>query len=92
MMPRQGMALGEPAVSLNGTAPRCEHLDGLAPVTPLSNDCRDRPARRAGLTPRRRSAPAPAARPTGTPAGGEVLAAVGWVGCLARRETGRARQ
>jgi uncharacterized UBP type Zn finger protein len=52
MMPRQGMALGAPAVSLNGTAPRCEHLNGLAPVAPLSNDCRDcpdRPDRQAGL-------------------------------------------
>jgi uncharacterized UBP type Zn finger protein len=52
MMPRQGMALSAPAVSLNGTAPRCEHLDDLAPVAPLSNDCRDcrhRPDRQAHL-------------------------------------------
>ena len=34
MIPGQSMALGAPAISLNGTAPRCEHLDGLAPVRP----------------------------------------------------------
>ncbi|WP_242907983.1 UBP-type zinc finger domain-containing protein [Actinomadura terrae] len=28
-----------PAVSPNGSAPRCEHLDGLAPVTPRSDRC-----------------------------------------------------
>lgn len=26
--------------SLNGSAPRCEHLDGLASVTPRSEGCR----------------------------------------------------
>jgi uncharacterized UBP type Zn finger protein len=41
MILRQGMALGAPAVSLNGTAPRCEHLDGLVPVGPLSDTCQD---------------------------------------------------
>jgi uncharacterized UBP type Zn finger protein len=41
MIPGQSMALGAPAVSLNGTAPRCEHLDGLAPVEPQSGDCQD---------------------------------------------------
>ena len=41
MISGQSMALGAPAVSLNGTAPRCEHLDGLAPVGPQSGDCRD---------------------------------------------------
>ena len=41
MIPGQSMALGTPAVSPNGTAPRCEHLDGLAPVAPQSEDCRD---------------------------------------------------
>jgi uncharacterized UBP type Zn finger protein len=48
MIPRQGMDLGAPAVSLNGAAPRCEHLDGLAPVAPMSDaclDCPDRPDR-----------------------------------------------
>jgi uncharacterized UBP type Zn finger protein len=47
MIPGQSMALGRSAVSPNGTAPRCEHLDGLAPVRPLSDncqDCEDRPA------------------------------------------------
>ena len=41
MIPAQNMALGAPAISLNGSAPHCEHLDGLQPVTPLSDDCRD---------------------------------------------------
>jgi len=41
MIPGQSMALGTPAVSLNGTSPRCEHLDGLAPVGPQSTDCRE---------------------------------------------------
>ena|ERR1700722_2423067 len=41
MIPGQSMALGVPAASLNGTAPRCEHLDGLAPVSPQSADCRE---------------------------------------------------
>jgi uncharacterized UBP type Zn finger protein len=41
------MAPGAPAISLNGSTPRCEHLDGLQPVTPRSDDCpdcTDRPA------------------------------------------------
>jgi Zn-finger in ubiquitin-hydrolases and other protein len=29
----------------NGSAPRCRHLDGLAPVTPLWDGCRDCQAR-----------------------------------------------
>jgi uncharacterized UBP type Zn finger protein len=41
MIPAQNMALGPPVVSLNGSTPRCEHLDGLQPVTPQSDDCRD---------------------------------------------------
>jgi uncharacterized UBP type Zn finger protein len=41
MIPGQSMALGAPAVSPNGKAPRCEHVDGLAPVGPQSEDCRD---------------------------------------------------
>jgi uncharacterized UBP type Zn finger protein len=45
MIPGQSMALGAPATSLNGSAPRCEHLDGLAPVRPQSDDCRDCQAR-----------------------------------------------
>ena len=52
MIPAQNMALGVPAISLNGSTPRCEHLDGLQPVTPLSydcRDCRDRRDRRASL-------------------------------------------
>ncbi|HZR51913.1 MAG TPA: UBP-type zinc finger domain-containing protein [Streptosporangiaceae bacterium] len=45
MIPGQNLALGTPAISLNGSAPHCEHLDGLQPVAPLSDecgDCRDR--------------------------------------------------
>ncbi len=58
MIPDPGMALHAAPVSPNGTAPRCEHLDGLAPVKPRSGDCRacrgsqDRPSgqdRRADL-------------------------------------------
>ena len=52
MIPGQSMALGAPAIGLNGTAPRCEHLDGLAPVRPQSDDCgdcRDRKDRQAAL-------------------------------------------
>jgi len=50
MIPGHSMALGRPTVSLNGTAPRCEHLVGLAPVTPQSDeclDCQDRADRQA---------------------------------------------
>jgi hypothetical protein len=44
------VVLGAPAISLNGSAPHCEHLDGLQPVTPLSDACREcaRTARTAG--------------------------------------------
>jgi uncharacterized UBP type Zn finger protein len=41
MVPGQSTSLGAPAASPNGTAPRCEHLDGLAPTEPQSADCRD---------------------------------------------------
>jgi uncharacterized UBP type Zn finger protein len=40
MIPDRGTALGALAVSRNGSAPRCKHLDGLAPVTPRSDQCR----------------------------------------------------
>ena len=52
MIPAQHLAVGVPAISMNGSAPHCEHLDGLAPVTPLSDacrDCRDRADRHAPL-------------------------------------------
>ena len=52
MIPGQSMALGAAAVSPNGTAPRCEHLDGLVPVGPQSDDCREcrsSQVRQAGL-------------------------------------------
>jgi uncharacterized UBP type Zn finger protein len=49
MIPGQSMALGAPPISLNGTPPRCEHLDGLAPVRPMSDDCRDCQGRQAAL-------------------------------------------
>jgi uncharacterized UBP type Zn finger protein len=41
MIHAQGLALNVPAFSPNGSAPHCEHLDGLQPVTPLSDRCRD---------------------------------------------------
>src|SRR6202035_1922756 len=41
MIPGQSMAVGAPTVSPNGTAPRCEHLDGLAPIGRQSDDCRE---------------------------------------------------
>jgi uncharacterized UBP type Zn finger protein len=41
MIPGQSMALGVPAVSTNGAAPRCEHLDGLTLARPQSVDCPD---------------------------------------------------
>ena len=52
MIPAHNMAVGMPAISLNGSAPHCEHLDGLTPVTPQSDHCRDcqgRTDRRAPL-------------------------------------------
>jgi uncharacterized UBP type Zn finger protein len=41
MIPAQNMAVDASAISLNGSTPRCEHLDGLHQVTPQSDDCRD---------------------------------------------------
>jgi uncharacterized UBP type Zn finger protein len=41
MIPGQSVAPDASAVSLNGTAPRCQHLDDLAPVRPLSEGCRE---------------------------------------------------
>ena len=41
MIPGQSMTLGAVAASPNGKAPRCEHLDGVAPAGPQSDDCRD---------------------------------------------------
>jgi hypothetical protein len=52
MIPGQSMALGAPAVSPNGTAPRCGHLDGLAAVGPQSDycpECRNHQDRQAPL-------------------------------------------
>ena len=52
MIASQSMALSVPAISLNGTAPRCEHLDGLVPAGPQSIDCRecqDHPDRQGAL-------------------------------------------
>ena len=75
MISGQSMAPGLPAVSPNGTAPRCEHLDGLGPVRPLSADCRDcrdcrdrRTARTAGTARDR-------------PGGLVVCLTCGWVAC-----------
>jgi len=69
MIPAQNLAMGVPAISLNGSAPHCEHLDRLVPVSPLSDrcrDCRDR-ADRADRADRR----APLA----------VCLTCGWVAC-----------
>src|ERR1700748_1594895 len=41
MIPDQTTALDVPAASPNGAASRCDHLDGLAPVTPQSADCQE---------------------------------------------------
>ena len=41
MSPDQNMALNAPTASLNGSAPRCAHRDGLVPVAPQSDHCRD---------------------------------------------------
>ena len=49
MIPAQNMAVDVSAISLNGSAPHCEHLDGLTPVTPQSDHCRDCQDRRASL-------------------------------------------
>jgi uncharacterized UBP type Zn finger protein len=40
MIPGQSIAPDASAISLNGSVPRCEHLDRLAPVTPRSDTCR----------------------------------------------------
>jgi hypothetical protein len=39
MIPDQSIILGAPVISPNGSAPRCQHFDGLAPVTPQSDEC-----------------------------------------------------
>jgi len=52
MIPAQNMTLGVPAISPNGSAPHCAHLDGLQSADPLSDhcpDCQDRTDRRARL-------------------------------------------
>jgi uncharacterized UBP type Zn finger protein len=36
-----GIAVQMRAVSLNGPAPRCEHLDALVPVVPQASICRE---------------------------------------------------
>jgi uncharacterized UBP type Zn finger protein len=41
MIPAHNLAVSVPATSMNGSAPHCEHLDGLTPVTPLWDHCRD---------------------------------------------------
>jgi uncharacterized UBP type Zn finger protein len=41
MIAGQYVARGVPAGSPNGSAPRCEHLDGIAPVAPQSPGCQD---------------------------------------------------
>jgi uncharacterized UBP type Zn finger protein len=48
MIPGPSMARRAPAISLNGSAPRCEHQDGLVPVIPQSDHCPDCRARGEG--------------------------------------------
>jgi hypothetical protein len=51
MIPGQSTGLGAAAVSPNGVAPRCEHLDDLARVGPRPGgcgDCGDRPGPAGG--------------------------------------------
>lgn len=45
MISGRRMVQRAPPISLNGAAPRCEHLDDLAPVTPRSDGCRECQAR-----------------------------------------------
>jgi Zn-finger in ubiquitin-hydrolases and other protein len=45
IIPERSMAMGALAGSLNGSAPRCEHLDGLSPIMPRSDYCPDCRAR-----------------------------------------------
>ena len=42
------MAVGVQCLSLNGSAPRCDHVDSLVPVTPQSATCRECQARGLG--------------------------------------------
>jgi uncharacterized UBP type Zn finger protein len=39
MIPGQSAALGVPSTSLNGSAPHCQHFEGLAAVAPQSDHC-----------------------------------------------------
>jgi uncharacterized UBP type Zn finger protein len=52
MIGGQSLAMGSAAVSSNGTAPRCEHLDGLAQVRPQAEDCQDCRSRKDHNDPR----------------------------------------
>jgi uncharacterized UBP type Zn finger protein len=38
---RSGFALDVEVLSMNGSAPHCEHLDALVPSAPLGDVCRD---------------------------------------------------
>jgi uncharacterized UBP type Zn finger protein len=49
MTPGQCVTPGGSAAASNGTAPRCQHLDGLVPVTPRSAACPDCPDPQARL-------------------------------------------
>ena len=46
MISGQGLVMGAAGARLNGTAPRCEHLAGLAQVGPQADDCQDCHSRR----------------------------------------------
>jgi uncharacterized UBP type Zn finger protein len=66
MIGGQSMAPDAPTASPNGTAPRCEHLDGLTPVTPQSDGCRS--CRSCRRDPERQESPV-------------VCLSCGWVAC-----------
>jgi uncharacterized UBP type Zn finger protein len=38
---RSGIAMEARVINLNGSAPRCEHIDELVPVIPQSGTCRE---------------------------------------------------
>ena len=48
MISGRPMVQGTPVASVNGSAPRCEHLHGLPPVIPRWDGCRDCQARDDG--------------------------------------------
>jgi len=52
MISGQSLAMAAAAVSPNGTAPHCEHLNGLSQVGPQAEDCQDCRSRKDRNDPR----------------------------------------